>query len=258
MSKKLTLKERFWQKVDKTSDPNNCWIWTANKSKSGNGLLKLNKTSVNAARISWEIYNKISVPNNMIIIHKCKTPACVNPLHLDCVKTKAVDPQKRFWKFIKVNPKTNCHEWQGTKNKHGYGYFHVDKQRKMIRSHRYIWEIYNGPIPNGMFVMHKCDNPCCVNVLHLTLGTPRDNTRDKIIKKRENYCSGKNHYLKKYPHKVRKGERHHQAKLTKEQVIAIRNSYQPTIITMKQLSEKYSVSIGTISDIVYRKSWKHL
>lgn len=64
----------------------------------------------------------------------------------------------------------------------GYGRFHV--ARKEVATHRYAWEITYGGIPDGMWVLHKCDNPACVKPAHLWLGTPLDNTLDCVSKGR--------------------------------------------------------------------------
>src|SRR5678815_3205705 len=78
-----------------------------------------------------------------------------------------------------------CLEWQGTKHsKRGYG---LDG-RKL--AHRAAWERVHGPIPEGMHVLHKCDNPPCVNVRHLFLGTHADNMRDREQKGRANHPYG--------------------------------------------------------------------
>jgi hypothetical protein len=75
-----------------------------------------------------------------------------------------------------------CIEWTGSVDKDGYGRTAV-KARK-VYVHRLAWELANGPIPDGLLVCHRCDNPTCINVAHLFLGTPRDNTRDAMQKGR--------------------------------------------------------------------------
>ena len=77
-----------------------------------------------------------------------------------------------------------CIEWTGAKNSHGYGHRKIPKTRKNKTIHRTAWEEAYGPIPDGLWVLHKCDNPPCYNVDHLFLGTVLDNSRDMHSKGR--------------------------------------------------------------------------
>lgn len=88
------------------------------------------------------------------------------------------------WKERYVNKKaTNgCWEWLGCKWKSGYGYLRPNKQ--YISAHRYFYVLYNADIPEGLDVLHRCDNPSCVNPEHLWLGTHSDNMKDAYAKGR--------------------------------------------------------------------------
>lgn len=88
----------------------------------------------------------------------------------------------RFWD--KVSRPEGCWKWTGVKNQFGYGRLRTGKS--MIVAHRVSWQIHNGPIPKGMSVLHKCDNPECTNPEHLFLGTYSDNAKDMVAKKRHN------------------------------------------------------------------------
>src|SRR5688572_5586831 len=93
----------------------------------------------------------------------------------------ADDPVTRFWS--KVDKTTTCWLWVGTRHYKGYGDFAPSGQKK-VKAHRYSWELHKGKIPNGMQVLHRCDNPPCVNPDHLFIGTNRDNVSDAIAKGR--------------------------------------------------------------------------
>ena len=85
-----------------------------------------------------------------------------------------------------TRPDTPCREWRGRLNDNGYGTRRYDSKarpRRML-AHRWVWEQINGPIPPGMLVMHRCDNPACFRYDHLRLGTPSDNMYDKAMKGR--------------------------------------------------------------------------
>lgn len=93
----------------------------------------------------------------------------------------------RFWdKVVPMMDDRGCWEWSAAtfpKPRH-YGCFHIRGKRGMQKAHRISWEIHNGQIPEGLCVLHRCDNPSCVNPGHLFLGTQGDNIRDMHKKRR--------------------------------------------------------------------------
>ena len=137
----------------------------------------------------------------------------------------------------------NCWVWTGAITKFGYGKFSVAKNMWEL-AHIVSWVLANGPVPDGLFVMHRCDNPPCIRPSHLMTGTAKDNAQDMISKGRWGYPSAK-------------GVRNRGAKLTNEQVIAIRERFaagEPR----KALSAKYGISPGTASKIINGRSWRHV
>lgn len=92
----------------------------------------------------------------------------------------------RFWKFVISREPGECWVWRGVRNaRGGYGQIHVGPGRNQSAyAHRLSWSFVNGPIPDGLWVLHHCDNKGCVNPEHLYLGTVVDNAADAVARKR--------------------------------------------------------------------------
>jgi hypothetical protein len=149
-------------------------------------------------------------------------------------------PEKRFFKFVVKSPDPDgCWLWVGaTQGK--YGRFWWDGHRGY--AHRFAYQDNNGSIPPGMFVMHSCDVPLCVNPAHLSLGTALDNMRDMHAKGRAR--PGRRH-----------GEDHAAAKLTEENVRFARAHPE---LTHSELARRFGVDPNSIIYARKRKTWAHL
>jgi hypothetical protein len=130
-----------------------------------------------------------------------------------------------------------CHIW--VQSVDGWGYGQVYWEGKPWRAHRLSWTAHNGPIPAGMLVLHRCDNPACINPDHLWLGTNDDNMADMKAKGRARNGVLAGTYK---PPKGRRFSLPHRRKLTWEQVQEIRESKR----TYRQLQRQFSVSMATI------------
>lgn len=143
----------------------------------------------------------------------------------------------RFWRKIRITEQ--CWMWTGCCDACGYGRVHVERGGlKVTKASRLSWMIHFGPIPNGMHVLHKCDNPPCVNPNHLWLGTHKDNMDDRDRKGR-----------------VRHGETAGMAKLTRAQVREIKERLKHREF-QTHIARQYGVSPHAIWQIANNLTWK--
>jgi len=154
-------------------------------------------------------------------------------------RTDGKSPITRFWKGIKSPREPHeCWEWIKTKNKRGYGLLSVN--RKYVMAHRFSWELFNHEIPEGLYILHRCDNPSCVNPSHLFLGTKLDNSLDALHKGR-----------------IPRGEDKWCSKLSENEVIEIIKRHNNNE-SRKDIAKDYDVCPWTIRDIVTGRTWKHI
>jgi DNA-binding transcriptional regulator YiaG len=130
----------------------------------------------------------------------------------------------------------NCWEWIGSK-KNGYGLY------GKTTAHRKSYELFNGNIDKGLFVMHICDNRCCINPSHLKLGTNQDNVQDKVLKGRAKGGNG------------RKGI-NASSKLTNENIKEIREN--PHDKCLGCLARQFNISFQHVSKIRQNERWNEL
>jgi hypothetical protein len=178
------------------------------------------------------------------------------------VREPAIDRFRR--KFVVGDGSDPCWNWVGFVMPNGYGKFSFGREHFL--AHRSSWHLLRGPIPDGMCVLHKCDNRRCVNPDHLFVGSEMDNTQDMIAKGRNS--TGDRHWSRAkrsaFMRRViepgvpkRRGSLHGNAKLTEEDVRAIRRRVAAGE-TRLAVSRSFSVTNATVCGIVNRRSWKHV
>jgi hypothetical protein len=152
-------------------------------------------------------------------------------------KIKNIPSKTLLESRIAIDSVSGCWNWLGYVQSGGYGQLRINNAP--VSTHRLSWKLYNDQeIPNGLCVLHKCDNRRCINPAHLFLGTPRDNVRDCINKGRNSngFCKGHLHGKKK---RVRK--------LTDDQVREIRATRWKE--PLASVAQRYGVSMACVSTI---------
>ena len=159
--------------------------------------------------------------------------------------TRRLTEIEKWERRIKVDPNTGCHLWLRYRTPLGYGQTRVGgRSGYNILAHRLAWVRMHGGIPKGMGVLHKCDNPSCVNVEHLFIGTQADNMHDMSVKNRwgvRNLPRGKDH-----PRGT--------AKLTENQILAIREDRRHQI----EIAAAYGITQSNVSRIRTKNTWSYL
>ena len=158
------------------------------------------------------------------------------------------EAQERFWQYV-LKMEDGCWLWIGARDKDGYGQVRwriFRPKGRLGRAHRLAWEFSHGPIPQGRWVLHRCDNPPCVNPHHLYLGDVNDNSRD---------CRDRGRMFMN-PNPLR-GERHPKTKLREEDVRRIRMMSSHNVPHVK-IAKMYEVTDTCICYIVQRRTWKHI
>jgi len=200
-------------------------------------------------------------------------------------ESRVLTPEQiaRFWS--RVQKTEGCWTWMAGRTPFGYG--KVAFYRCNLMTHRVAWGLVNGQIPEGMCVLHHCDNPSCVRPEHLFLGTLADNNADMVRKGRHmrgtaliaaqaptkargdrngtrtqpwTRVRGDAHWTRRFPGRAKlsalRGADHYNAKLTWSQVEEIRNLRNNERLTLAELAKRFGMSFQQISAIVNNKTWR--
>jgi len=150
---------------------------------------------------------------------------------------------KRFLQRFKAKTErlaNGCLKWNGFVNQCGYP--RISYKGKAYLGNRLIWELNFGKIPEGKLICHTCDNPNCLELKHLYIGTPKDNMQDCILRKR---------------HKTPIGSESTNTKLTEYEVNQIKIAFSKGV-TIRYISKKYNIGKSTAFRIKNGVTWKHV
>ena len=157
--------------------------------------------------------------------------------------------KERFDSYVSHGKPNECWEWKGSTASHGYGQLMV--KSKPRTSHTLAYELFKGPIPKGLHVLHSCDNRKCVNPNHLRLGTNHENVLDCKAR-------GRNNKGKKLVGRFQKGSERPNAKLTENDVRWMRYAKAFSGCSNRQLEMAFGLSSSTVSRILSGQMWQHV
>lgn len=223
MKKSKITKENFWE--DLVTDNNGCWskLCTPLDSEHRYRAYVFEGRKIRPSSIAWFMVNG-EFPLGELW-STCNNVRCINPDHHREIRN---DHDRYIYRIYK-NPNNGCWEWGGFITPDGYGCIRV--KSRVLRVHRFSYEHYIGRIPEGLDVLHKCDNRKCSNPDHLFLGTDLDNSIDREIKERN-------------PHKLN-------AKLVREIRSKFDNGERITV-----LCKTYNINKQNMYRLVNKISWR--
>ena len=143
--------------------------------------------------------------------------------------------EERYWAKVDRGGPDECWPWTGGRDLDGYGVFGGHE-----KAHRLAWEKANGPIPAGLWVLHKCDNPPCCNAKHLFLGDAPTNVADMVAKRRHAH-----------------GTRHPHSKLNEDKVRQLRQM-RAEGVPQRAVAAALGVSRNLVRVVERGKNWKHV
>jgi hypothetical protein len=169
-----------------------------------------------------------------------------SPVQRNPIPLPTQDDIDRFWSRVdRSGGPDACWEWQGAQRPTGYGNLWI--RGTYQSAHRVAYLIHSSKQPGNLCVCHHCDNPCCVNPRHLFLGTHADNCADMVQK-------GRSTRRRPRPYASKPGIQNPRAKLTEDQVRAIRAATG----TQESIAARFGISRRSVGFIRRREHWKHL
>jgi len=159
---------------------------------------------------------------------------------------------QRFW--AKVQKAESCWEWIAARYLSGYGHFAVTK-RLHTSAHRFSWTLANGDVPDGLFVLHTCDNRTCVNPGHLFIGTQQDNMDD--MRRKGRGATGDRNGARLHPERIVRGEDCKNARFTEPDVIKM-HDMRTRGFTLDEIARTFGSNFSQIGTILRGGAWSHI
>jgi hypothetical protein len=217
---------RFWKQV--SPEPNSgCWLWVGRLGPAGGALMALgDRNQVQAHRWYYEQV-KGHLPSELHLRRKCGVRGCVRPEHFR-VERPEVRAERQFWEQVSPEPNSGCWLWQ----EDGRAVIFVGRsglRRRAMDAHRWAYERYVGPVPEGTLCVRQCLTSACVNPSHVVTATPKE--RARLVPRSWGHT------------------RQRQTRLTPEEVVAIRKACAQGE-SEQSLATRYGVHRLTISSVV--------
>lgn len=140
--------------------------------------------------------------------------------------------KESVWKKIDIKNNNECWNWIGCLNHDGYGEIKINYKKYLV--HRVVYELIYDSIPDGLLVLHKCNNPSCCNSNHLYIGTHEDNMKQMTKDLRQAY------------------------KLSPKNILEIRNLYSTGNYSQRKLGDMFNVDHSTIGDVISKKTGRYI
>jgi hypothetical protein len=157
------------------------------------------------------------------------------------MKSEKLDAENYLFTRSMPEPMSGCWLWSGYIDALGYGRANHPKEKK---AHRIMWTMFNGEIPDGKKILHRCDVRCCVNPEHLFIGTQADNVAD-MMEKGRNKCV------------PQKGEKNPMSKLNQNLVLEMRQFRNDSGLSYSKIAKKYAISTMTAFRAITKQSWSN-
>lgn len=219
----------LFHKIRFVEDGSDCWI-----PETSTRSLRHDDEMVSLVYLSYILSgNTKPYETKQEAVRACGNSNCFNPDHI------IFDEITRFWFYVDTGNENECWEWERSKDGGGYGVFTTHKYGRE-KSHRISYLECVGEIPEGLMVLHTCDNPSCCNPKHLFLGTNQENMDDKVKKNRQSRLFGGDNG---------------RCQMSEKNIMSMRKDYRSGNFSYSDLVYKYKISQTQVARIIKRESW---